>query len=879
MRAALALVAAAATLVPASRRRDFVGQWRADLVHYAQWLEREHEPRASLRLLARATGVVPHAAQIRLLHWSPRMLGQDLKFAWRLFVRRPAFTGVAVLILALGIGANTTIFSWTQGVLFAPLQGVARQDRILVVNGTTRTRDNLSTSYPNFVDLKAARPDGVADLMAFRILAMNMKAGEAPVRVFGQLVTPNFFEFLGVTPVLGRGFRAEEGTTPGRDPVAVITDDLWRRQFDANPAVIGRSVLLNAQPFTIVGVAPPGFHGSSAALRLDIFVPMTMQPVVMTGSSRLAQRGNSWMEVYARIADGRSAADARAGLAVAGRQLEQAYPENNKDRGIRAAPLWRAGAGSILFPVFGILMGMVGLVLVIACANVAGLLLVRAAGRQREIAVRLAVGASRGRVVRQLLVESLLLSAAGCAAGVVAANWASGLLNLFVPQTPLPVGFDTGLDGRSLAFAMALSATAAVLAGLVPAMRASRPDVGATLKSTSPTGTGPRGRLRQTLVAAQVALSLVLLVAAALFARSFTRSGEMDPGFSLRQGILASVDLLPAGYDEARGGEFLERLTERVASLPGVESASVARSIPLDFSSGSDMSADIDGYTPREGEEIIVPYNQVGRAYFATMGIPIVRGRTFDGRDRAGVTRVAIVNETMARRYWSGRDPIGGTIRFGSGPVTIVGVAKDGKYRQLNEAPRNQLYLPVTQNYRPDMVLHVRTTGDPVAVVPSVHAAVRALDANLPLFDVRTVEDHLEISTFIPRMAASMLGLFGSLGLVLAAVGLYGVVGFNAAQRSREIGLRVALGAERHQVVLLMLRDAAFVVGAGLAAGLALSFAAGRLVASQLTGVSAADPVSFLGTAMLLAAVAAAACLLPAWRAASLSPLAALRRD
>jgi predicted permease len=878
MKSAMSLVFIAGLLVPAGKRRDFRAQWQADLVHYVQWLERQRQPRANLRVLARAAGAVPHAMQLRLLDWSPRMLGQDLKFAWRMFVRRPAFTGVAVFILALGIGANTTIFSWMQRVLFAPLQGVQRQDRILALYGTSRTRDNLSTSYPNFADLRAAGPSGVGDLMAFRILPMNMKTGGEPVRVFGELVTPNFFEFLGVTPAMGRGFRPDEGTTPGREPVAVISDDLWRQRFGADPAALGRTVALNGRPFTIVGIAPPGFHGSSAALRLDVFLPMTMQPAVMAGD-RLVQRGNGWLEVYARIAEGRTAADARAGLTVAARRIEQAYPESNRDRGVRAAPLWRAGAGVLLFPVFGILMGMVGLVLLIACANVAGLLLVRAAGRQREIAVRLAVGASRGRVVRQLLVESLLLSVAGCAAGLVAAHWASGLLNLFVPRTPFPVAFDAGLDTRSLMFAMTLSVTAAVLAGLVPALRASRPDVGATLKATSATGTAPRGRLRQALVAAQIALSLVLLVSASLFTRSFARAGELDPGFTMRDGILAAVDLLPAGYDEARGAAFFDQLIDRVSALPGVVSASVARTVPLDLSSGSEQGVSIDGYTPRDGEEIIVPYNQVGRAYFETMGIPIVRGRAIDGRDRAGAARVAVVNETMARRYWPGRDPVGSTIRFGSGPVTVIGVAKDGKYTRLNEEPRNQMYLAVAQSYRPDTVLHVRTAGNPSAVLPSVHAAVRALDPNLPLFDVRTMDEHLGISTFISRIAASMLGLFGTLGVLLAAVGLYGVVGFNAAQRSREIGLRVALGADRRQVVALMLRDAAGVVGGGLAAGLALAFAAGRLVASQLTGVSGTDPVSFIGTAALLAIVAAAACLLPAWRAARSSPLAALRAD
>jgi len=364
-----------------------------------------------------------------------------------------------------------------------------------------------------------------------------------------------------------------------------------------------------------------------------------------------------------------------------------------------------------------------------------------------------------------------------------------------------------------------------------------------------------------------------------LFVRSFTRAGGIDPGFTARQGVLASVDLLSAGYDEPSGTALLEQLVTRVSAIPGVEAASVARSIPLDLSSGSDMNLSVEGYTAREGEEINAAYNQVGRGYFETMGVPIVKGRSFDARDRSGMARVAIVNETMARRYWSGRDPVGGTIRFGSGAVTIVGVAKDGKYQRLNEEPRNYVYLPVEQNYRPDLVLHVRSAGSPSAVLPSVQAAVRALDANLPLFDVRTLDEHMEISTFIPRIAASMLGLFGLLGLLLAAVGLYGVVGFNAAQRTREIGLRAALGATRRQIVGVMLRDAVVVVGTGLAAGLALAIVVGRLVASQLTGVSGTDPVSFGVTAALLAFVAACACVLPAWRAASLNPLNALRRD
>jgi predicted permease len=603
-----------------------------------------------------------------------------------------------------------------------------------------------------------------------------------------------------------------------------------------------------------------------------------MQKAVMAGD-RLGQRGNSWLEVYARMADEANAARVSASIGVAGRRLSDQYPEANKGRGLRAVPLWRAGASNLLLPLLGTLMAIVALVLLIACANVAGLLLARAAGRQREMAIRLAVGASRWQVMRQLLLENLLLAGAGCAGGLLVARWASGTLNAFVPPTPYPVAFASGLDRGSVLFAGGVAILTALLSGLAPALRASRPDAAASLKAASPTGTGSRGRLRQLLVVAQVGLSLVLLVCASLFGRSLASAASMDPGFSARQGLLASVDLLAAGYDETRGTAFVQQLLTRVSALPHVSAASVARSVPLDLGSGSDTSVAVDGYAAREGEEITSYYNHVGPGYFDTMGIALVRGRAISDRDVAGQPAVAVINETMARRYWPGRDPIGATIRYGSGPVTVVGIARDGKYQRLSEEPRNYLYIPVMQAYRPDLVLHVRTDVDPAQVLPELQAAVRGLDANLPLFDVRTLEDHLQMRTFIPRMAASMLGVFGGLGLLLAAVGLYGVIAFNAAQRTREIGLRMALGAGRGQVVWLVLREGFVLAGTGIAAGLVLAFAAGRLVAGQLTGVSGADPVSFAGTAALLIGVAALACLLPARRASALNPLTALRRD
>jgi putative ABC transport system permease protein len=884
---ALLVIDALSLIVPAARRAAWRDQWHAELCHYAIWLARDgHGPTSqTLYLLARASGAIPHALQLRAFQWSPRMILQDLKFAWRMFVRRPAFTFVAVLILALGIGANTTIFSWTQALLLSPLAGVQRQDRILVINTTSPTRDALSMSYPNFQDLRAAQPDGVADLMAFRLHAMNLRGRAAdhaqsdrPIRVFGELVTPNFFDFLGVRISQGRAFRPDEGVVPDRDAVAVISDDLWRRTFAADPATIGRVVTLNGRAFTIVGIAPPGFRGSAAAVALDVFVPLTMQRAVM-GIDRMASRGSSWMEVYARLADGTSPATVQASVIVAGRRLATQYPDQNEGRGLRAAPLWRSGASNVLRPVLATLMGVVAIVLLIACANVAGLLLARAAGRQREIAVRLAVGASRWHVVRQLLVENLVLSAAGCAVGLLVARWAAGMLTAFVPRTPFPITFDASVDAGGVLFAMGLSVFTALVSGVVPALRASRPEVGTTLKEASPTGTGPRGRLRQLLVVAQVGLSVVLLVCAALFARSLTHAGSMDTGFSARQGLFASMDLVAGGYDETKGPLFISQLLEKLSALPQVTAATVAKTVPLDVGGSSEMGLTIDGYTPATGEDLVVGYNTVGPDYFETMGITVARGRGFRTTDVAGQPRIVVINETMAKRYWPGREAVGGTVRFDGRTATVAGVARDGKYQRLNESARPYLYQPVLQNFRPDMVLHVRTDGEQPGLLPLVQATVRSLDPGMALFDVRTIEEHMQISTFVPRMAASMLGLFGLLGVLLAGVGLYGVIAFNAAQRTREIGLRMALGAGRAQVIWLVLRDGFALALAGIAAGMALAFGAGRLVAGQLTGVSGADPVSFLGTAVLLSAVAAVACVLPARRASALNPLTALRRD
>ncbi len=872
-------------LVPASRRGTWRDQWRADLWHYWAWLRHPAQGaapsgRAALSLFARASTCLPHAAVLRFSDWSFHMLLHDLKFAWRMIVRRPAFTAVAVLILGLGIGANATIFSWVETILLDPLPGVPVASRLVSIHGTTPTRNDLSVSYPNFVDMRAAHPDAFDDLVAMRPVALNMRTGGDPRRGWGELVSANFFDVLDVRPVLGRGFQPADAAAPDTSPVAVISYTCWQRLFDGDPGVIGRTLTINNRAFTVIGVSPAGFHGSLAGLSFDVFVPITMQKAVMSGD-RLGQRGNSWLTVFGRLSKGATLRRAQASVAVLASRLEQAFPDANTGRGATAVPLWRDGASRLLLPVMATLMAVVGVVLLIACANLAGLLLARAAGRHREVAVRLAIGASRGRLVRQFLIESLLLAIGGGLAGLVLSYWTSGMLAAFIPPTPFPVDFSASISGRVLAFSIAITFVTALVFGLAPALRASRPDVAGTLKDAagSVTAGEARGRLRQVLVVAQVALSLLLLVCAALFVRSLGRAQLIDPGYSMRQGLIASIDLLPNGYDETRGIVFFQQLLERLSALPQVRSATVAYSMPLDISTGADMGVDIEGYQPREGEDLHAYYNRVGPRYFETLGIPIVRGRAIDANDVDGKPLAVVINETMARRYWPGRDAIGGTMRFGAGPATVVGIASDGKYGTLNEAPRNYIYVPVYQFFRPDMQLQVRTAGEPGAALPEIQAAIRKLDPNLPLFDVRTVAEHMQLSVFIPKMAGTLLGLFGGLALLLAVVGLYSVIAYSVAQRTREIGIRIALGAGRSSILGMVLRQGLILTMTGLAIGLGLAFAAAKAVESQLLGVGSTDIVSFAGTTLALLLVACAACILPARRASRLDPLAALRRE
>jgi putative ABC transport system permease protein len=880
----LAVINAGRWLAPPSRRKEWRRQWRADLAHEWRWIEqRQSGIGARAGLVARVAGAFRHAFWLRMHVRRIEMITQDIRYGWRLMVRKPAFALVAVLTLGLGIGANVTMFSWTQITLQRQIRGVRDGGRLVALNGTTRSRSDLSVSYPYFLDLRERRPDSVEDLIVFTLAPMSLRTnGGDPQRTFGQLVSGNFFSALGVQPAHGRAFLPEEDTTPNGHPVVVISDNFWQRRFGGDPSIVGRTVTLNGIAYTVIGIAPPEFRGTEPYLNLDLWVPMAMQPSVTSGGNRLGVRGNSWLEAMVRLKPGVSIARAQADLDVIARNLADTYADD-KGRGLKLSELWRApsSGGPAVVAVMIIQQVVAGVVLLIACANVANLLLARAASRQRETAVRLTLGASRSRLVQQLLTESTLLALAGGLCGIVMSYWTKDLVRLFVPPAPLPIEMNPTLDLPVVVFALIMTGASVLVFGLVPALQGSMSSVGAALKESAGqlTASPRRARIRQTLVVAQVALSLLLLVSAGLFLRTLQNAQELDPGFSTRTGLLASIDLLPAGYDAPRGRAFFRDLLARVRELPGVEAASVATKVPLGFGGNSDTGASIEGYIPAPNEEISIYYNRVGSDYLRTMGITLVAGRDFTDLDTTDRPDVVIVNETVVRRYFSGRDPIGGRIRLGNRTLQVVGVTRDGKYSSITEAPRSFMYMPVQQWYRADTVLHVKSSVDPGTLVPRLHEVLRTLDANVPLFDIRTIAEQLSIAVFIQRMVASLLGAFGALALLLATVGLYGVIAALAAQRTPEIGMRMALGATRRDIVTMIVRQGLSLTLTGVAIGLIAALAATRLFKSLLVGVSATDATSFAVTTILLVTVALAAAYLPARRAARIDPLQALRNE
>ena len=803
----------------------------------------------------------------------------DLRYSLRMLLKNPGVTAAAVLSLALGIGANATIFTWVKSVLLNPLPQVPEPDRMWVLAPSARDGRERSLSYPNYRDLRDRAT--TFDLIGMEDVLLSVSDGTRADRAFGMLVTGNYFDVVGLRPALGRTFLPAEDKTPSGAPVIVLSHAFWQRRFAGSAAVIGQSVKVNDRPYTVIGVMPEGFLGTALGLSVDAWAPMMQQPELQASGSRLEARGHSWMQAMARLRGNTTIEQARAELETIRASLEKEHPANDGWRLAFVPPTespW--GAPSQLAPVLFVLAGVVSVLLMIACANVANLMLSKAVNRRREIAVRLSLGATRWRIVRQLLAESLLLAALGGAAGVAVAYWSAGLLMVFAP-VDVPIDLGLRVDTSVLLFTFAVSLITGVLFGLAPALHASNPHVTPVLREESgrTSAAGGRSRLRNGLVIAQVALCLVMLVGAGLFLQSLRRAQQLDPGFDPRNVVLSTFDLFPAGYDRTRGVMFFDRALEKVRAIPGVEEASLAARVPLSIGGRSSTDVTIEGYQPRKDEEVNVTYNDVSPRYFEAMRIPIVRGRSFAGRDAAGAPPVMIVNETMARRYWGDADPVGRHVVVGKERKEVIGVAKDGKYRSFTERPTPYMYLPLAQSYRSAVILHVRSAASPDVTLPAIRAAMRELDPDLPLFMPMTMERALEQAMFAQRIGATLLSIFGVLALTLAAVGLYSVMSYAVSQRTHEMGIRLALGASPAELRQMVVKSGMRVAAIGLAIGAAAAAGVSQLLTSLLNGVSPTDPVTFGSVIALLGLVALAAAFIPARRASSVDPIVALRYE
>ena len=865
-----------ARLVPRDRRDTWRRQWDADLQCQAAFLAAHGHDDAYIRrdLLARSAGAARHALWFRLRQWRSLMILQDVRYAARGLRQRPGFTTAIVLTLGLAIGANATIFSWIDALVFNPLPAVPRASELVVTRFATATRSNLSFSYPNYVDVRDSRPSGLKGIAVHDLLPVSLRIDGGSERAWAELASGNIFDVLEVGAAAGRTLHQQDESA--RAQVAVISHRLWQTRFGSRADTIGRAITINAKPFTIVGVAAERFRGGMNGISVDLWLPVTVHGV-LSGRSSVDERGSGWLTSVARKSAGASDEEVQASLSVVADRLARDH-EVNAGRTLRVSPLRTAGAAQVLLPVLTIVMAVVAIVLVIACANVSGLLVARAVSRRQEVTIRAALGASRLQLARQLLIESLLLAVMGGAAGTVLAVWTSRGLDRLLPPLPFPIAIGASVNVRVLMFSAAAVVLCTILFGLAPALYGSRSQLQGTLRSARGSSHA-RARVRRVLVAAQVALAMVLLVSAGLFARTLANAYDVDPGFSRRNGILASLDVTTIGYKPDQGRTFFNDVLARVRALPGVEAASFSTMVPLSIGGGADTSPVIEGYTPAEHEDMTVYYGMVADDYFRTMGIGIREGRAIEARDHRDAAPVAVINETMARKYWKGRSAIGGRFKAGDEWTTVVGVAADGKYGTLSEAPLPVMYFPIQQAYRPDPVLHVATVNDAAPSIAEVRKAIAGLTPDLALFDVRTLEEHLQISVTLPRIAATLLGIFGALALALAAVGLYGVISFAASQRTQEIGVRMALGADRGGILRQILGEGVKLSAIGLAVGTGAALLATPLIESQLVNVSPADAVTFVSTALLLLAVALVASFLPALRASRLDPVEALRTD
>jgi predicted permease len=806
----------------------------------------------------------------------------DVRYGLRQLLKHPVFTILAVVSLALGIGANTAIFSLVNTVLLRPLPVKEPSQLIEVYGSLNNGADFTIQSYLNYKDYRD-RNDAFSGLFVYRIVVASLSHSGSNERVWGYLASGNYFEVLGVKPILGRSFLPEEDQTPGSHPVVVLSYTCWQKRFAAEPAIVGRTILLNNHTFTVIGVAPKGFIGTEVAYAPEYWAPLMMAKVIEPDSRYLDQRDSNNLFMIGRMKPGVTPAQVKASLDAITLQLGKEYPAENEGRGIT---LSRPGLfipsirdASITFA--GVLIVIVGLVLLLACVNLANLQLARATSRRKEIAIRLAVGASRGRLVRQLLTEGVLLSLAGGALGLMLAAWINWLVGGIKLPLDVALVFDLPLDWRVLLFTLGLSIFTGVVFSLLPALQSSKPALVPSLKDDAKLGGFRRSRLRNSLVVAQVSLSLVLLVCAGLIVRSLQAAQKMRPGFDTQDAIAISFDVGLQGYEEAKGRAFHHQILERVRAVQGVRAAALTSNLPLSLNYNS-SSVYLEGQ-PAVGSGRLptcIPMS-VSPGFFDTMGI-LLRGRDFAENEDKKEARVAVVNETFAKKFFPGIDPIGKRFNF-NGPKDplwqIIGVCSEGKYNTLAETPQPAVFRPQFRDYDTVVTLVARTEGDPRSMIAPLRKEFQEMDPTLPLYDIKTLTEHMKIPLFPARMAANVLGSFGVLALVLAAIGIYGVMSYVVAGRTREIGLRMALGAQLRHVRQLILGQGMILASIGLAIGLAIVFILARFLTSMLYGVSPTDPITFITITFLLAAVALVACYIPARRATRVDPMVALREE
>ena len=879
---------------PAQPEPDLAREMAAHLTLLEDDFRRRGLTPEEARLAARrAFGGVEHAKD---LHRDARSFvwlddaRRDLRHAARLLRRNPLFALTAALSLAIGIGSNTTVFTVANALLFQAAAGVVEPGRLVDI-GSSRIRGGFGpSSYPNYLDIHE-RARTISGAYAYSRFPQAMSfaapgAGGGTDSIFGSVVTVSYFTVLGAAPAAGRLFGAGD-SAPDASPIVVLSHRFWTRRFNRDPAVVGQDVTINGHPFTVVGVASEGFHGTGVRA-LDAWVPMNMVAAVTShGMATLTDRAAGWLLIGGRLRPGVSVSEAAAEIDTIGRALEREYPDQNRGIAFRllaSSPV--PGNGGPVVAFLALLMTIVSFVLIIACANVAGVLLARATARRQEIALRLAVGAGRGRLVRQLLTETALLFVLGGASGLLLAGWMTSLLVSLLPGLPFPVDLSLTLDSRVIAFTTGLSLVAALLSGLAPALQASKTDVVSGLRNDA--GLAGRLRLRHVFVIGQVAFSLVLVVGAGLFTRALQRAASIDPGFDPHGVELASLDLAQAGYTRATGPLFARELVDRIRQLPVVQAATIASSLPGGFEVRREALT-VPGVSSASGPSFIVDWNIVETGYFATLRTPIAAGRDFTIGDRDGTQPVAIVSEAAARQFWPGADAIGKYLlqpaRGPRGPTTqartllVIGAARDVQSSSLVDGQsRSCVYVPLQQQYVSSVTIVARTTrGQRLA--DEIRALLASMNPHVPIMTAQTLEDSVALGLAPQRVALSVSGSLGIVGLLLAGLGIYGVTAYAVARRTREIGIRTALGARRADIIRMVLREGLSLTLIGSAVGLVFAAAVSRVLAGFLFGIPPIDPITFAGAAVLFAAIGLAACYVPVRRATRIDAMEALRYE